>query len=39
MSKLKIVGMMALIAFAIGIFLVGDTLAGEKVKGRIVWYG
>jgi hypothetical protein len=36
MSKSKIVGMIALIAFAMGIFLVGDALAGEKVKGRIV---
>ena len=36
MSKSKIVGMMALIAFAMGILLVGNALAGEKVKGRIV---
>jgi hypothetical protein len=38
MSKSKIIGMMTLIAFAMGIFLVGDALAGEKFKGRTVWY-
>ncbi|MGD0623149.1 MAG: hypothetical protein ABSB32_00350 [Thermodesulfobacteriota bacterium] len=38
MSKSKIVAMMALIAFAMGIFLVGDAAAGEKFKGRTVWY-
>lgn len=38
MSKSKIVGMMALIAFAMGIFLVGDAVAGEKFKGRSVLY-
>jgi hypothetical protein len=38
MSKSKIVGMMALIAFAMGILLAGDALAGEKFKGRTVWY-
>jgi hypothetical protein len=38
MSKSKIVGMMALIAFAMGIFLVGDALAGEKFKGRTVYH-
>ena len=38
MSRSKIVAMMALIVFAMGIFLVGDTLAGEYVKGRIVFY-
>jgi hypothetical protein len=38
MSKLKIVGMMALITFAMGILLVGDALAGEKFKWRVVWY-
>ena len=32
MSKSKIVGMMALIAFAMGIFWVGETLAGESGK-------
>ena len=36
MSKPKIVGMMALIVFAIGIVLVGNGLAGEKFKGRTV---
>jgi hypothetical protein len=38
MSRSKIIGMMALIAFAVGIFLVGDAGAGEKYKIRIVWY-
>ncbi len=38
MSKSKIVGMMALIAFAMGILLVGDALAGEKFKCREVTY-
>ena len=38
MFKLKIVGMMVLIVFAMGIFLVGDALAGEKWKGRSVFH-
>jgi hypothetical protein len=40
MSKSKIVAMMALIAFVMGIFLVGDAVAGErgKVAARIVDY-
>ncbi|MGA2468978.1 MAG: hypothetical protein ABSH06_32165 [Thermodesulfobacteriota bacterium] len=40
MCKSKIVGMMALIAFAMGIFSVGDALAGErgKVAAREVLY-
>jgi hypothetical protein len=38
MSKSKIVGMMALIAFAMGIVLVSDVVAGEKFKGRTVWH-
>ncbi len=38
MSKSKIVGIMALIAFAMGILLVGDAVAGEYVKWRDVWY-
>jgi hypothetical protein len=37
MSKFKIVGIMALIAFAMGIILVGNALAGEKFKCRTVW--
>jgi hypothetical protein len=37
MSKSKIVAMMALIAFAVSIFLVGNAVAGEKVKWRDVW--
>ena len=36
MSKSKIVGMRALIAFAMGIFLVGDVVAGERHKIRTV---
>ncbi len=38
MSKSKIIGMMALIAFVMGIVLVGDAPAGERYKIRIVWY-
>jgi Lipocalin-like domain len=37
MSKFKIVGMMALIAFAMGIVLVGDALAQQKtLKEQLV---
>jgi len=36
MPKAKIVGIMALIVFTISIILVGNTLAGEKFKGRTV---
>ncbi len=36
MSKSKIVGTMALIGFAMGILLVGDVVAGEKIKCRTV---
>ncbi len=40
MSKSKIVAMMALIVFAMGIFLVGDAAAGEsgKIAGGDVFY-
>jgi hypothetical protein len=38
MSKPKIVATIALIAFAVGIVLVGNAVAGEKFKGRTVWY-
>jgi len=38
MSKSKIVGMMALIAFTMGIVLVGNAVAGEKIKCRTVYY-
>ncbi len=38
MSKSKIVAIMALIAFAMGILLVGNALAGEYFKLRAVWY-
>jgi hypothetical protein len=38
MPKSKIVGMMALIAFVMGIVLVNCAVAGEKFKGRTVWY-
>jgi hypothetical protein len=36
MSKSKIVGIVALIVFATGIFLMGNAVAGEKFKGRTV---
>ena len=41
MSKSKIVGIMSLIVFAMGIVLAGDAVAGEKGKGtaREVFYG
>jgi hypothetical protein len=38
MSKSKIVGMMALIAFAMSILFVGNAVAGEKFKIRGVYY-
>jgi hypothetical protein len=38
MSKSKIVGIMALIAFAMGIFLVGDAVAGEKHRLSTVYH-
>jgi hypothetical protein len=38
MSKSKIIAMMALTAFAMSIFLVGDAVAGEKFKGRTIDY-
>jgi hypothetical protein len=38
MSKFKIVGMTVLIVFAMAILLVGNAVAGEKFKGRTVWY-
>ena len=40
MSKTKIVGMMALITFAMGILLVGNAVAGErgKIAAREVFY-
>ena len=38
MSKSKIVAMMALITFAMGILLVGNAVAGEKFKMRAHWY-
>jgi len=37
MSKSKIFAMMASIAFAMGILLVSNTLAGEIIKGRTVY--
>jgi hypothetical protein len=39
MSRLRIFALIALITFALGIALVGNALAGEKVKLRVVWYG
>jgi hypothetical protein len=40
MSKAKIVGIMALIVFAMGILLMGEALAGErgKVSNREIWF-
>lgn len=38
MSKSKFLGIMALIAFVVGILLVGNSVAAEKFKWRIVWY-
>jgi len=38
MSKLKIAGIMALIAFVMGILLVGNLAAAEKFKWCAVWY-
>ena len=38
MSKSKILGIIALIAFAMGMVLVGNAVAGEKVKCRCVWH-
>ncbi len=38
MSKSKIVGIMALIVFAMGTLMVGNAVAGEKFKGRTVWH-
>ena len=38
MSKSKIVGIMALIAFAVGIFLVGNAVAGEKHRLSTVYH-
>jgi hypothetical protein len=35
MSKSKIIGMATLISFALGIFLVGDAVAGEKVQQKV----
>ena len=38
MSRLKLITFIALITLAFGVALVGDALAGEKVKGRKVDY-
>ncbi len=38
MSKSKTVGIVALIAFAIGLLLVGSAVAGEKYKTRSIFY-
>jgi hypothetical protein len=38
MSKSKIVGIMTLITFSMGIFLVGNVLAGEKFKARNAYH-
>ncbi len=40
MSKFKIVGIiMALIAFVMSILLAGNSVAAEKFKWRVTWYG
>jgi hypothetical protein len=38
MSRYKMLAFITLITLAFGIVIVGDALAGEKVKGRIVGY-
>ena len=38
MSKSKIVAMMPLVVFAMGILLVGNSVAGEKFKCRTAWF-
>ena len=38
MSKSKILGIMVLVAFVMGIFLVANAVAAEKFKWRGVWY-
>jgi len=38
MSRFKILALIALFTFALGLVLVGEALAGEKIKGRNVWY-
>ena len=38
MSRSKILGIIALIVFAMGILLVGNSVAAEKFKWRAVWY-
>jgi hypothetical protein len=38
MSKSKIAGIIALIAFGMGILLVENSVAAEKFKWRVVWY-
>jgi hypothetical protein len=38
MSKSKFVAMLVLIVFAVGIFLMGEVVAGEKFKCRTVWH-
>ena len=38
MSKSKMVGIITLVVFVLGIALVGTAVAGEKFKWRIGWY-
>ena len=38
MSRFKLIACIALIILAFGVALVGDALAGEKIKARVVWY-
>ena len=38
MSRFKILALIALFTFALGLALASDALAGEKIKFRAVWY-
>ena len=38
MSRFKILALIGLFTFALGLALVGEVVAGEKMKGRIVNY-
>ena len=39
MSKSKIIALVALISFAFAVTAIGNAVAGERHKGRTVWYG
>jgi hypothetical protein len=38
MSRFKIMALIALFTFALGLALAGDAVAGEKMKGRCNWW-